>query len=71
MSATPSTVTRSPSSYSSTCTPRARSSSTAARMSGTRQTICVWVSDVPMVLCEIANRAASPVRNTIRSSTPS
>ena len=42
MSAIPSVVTGSGASYSSMRTPRARSSSTAARMSGTRHAIWVW-----------------------------
>ena len=47
MSATPSSVTGSGASYSSIRTPSARSSATAARMSGTRHASCVWVSAGP------------------------
>lgn len=45
MPAMPSTVWRPDRSYSSTTTPRARSSATTASMSATSQPICVWVPD--------------------------
>lgn len=68
MSAMPSTVTGAGASYSSIRTPRARRSASAARRSGTRQAIWVWVSDVPAVLPEITSCVPPPQRKTIRSS---
>src|SRR5215212_9531723 len=52
--------------YSSMWTPRARNAAIAARMSGTRQAACVWVSDVPAVLRETIKPVPPPARNTIR-----
>ena len=71
MSATPSVVTGSGASYSSIRTPRARRSAIAARMSGTRQAICVWLSRVPIVLFVTTSCVPPPQRNTIRSSSSS
>ena len=67
MSAMPSTVTGSGAVYSSMRTPRERRSTTAALMSGTRQAICVCVSDVPVVLSVTTSCVPPPERNTIRS----